>query len=335
MPPNRCNTLGNALFMRVPLPAAMMTTSIGSAMSFPVNILSFSRAPRIIGLLAAGLASGLLLFGCSAVKLAYNQIPDLGYFYLDHYLDFNNVQSTQVRDELIKLQAWHRHNQLPAYIDTVQKLKAEAPADISPARACSIYSDVRRKLVTITDRAEPAMAALAETLSRDQLAYMEKRFDKGNREFRDDYILASPKASRKKRLKTAVERAEKLYGKLDEKQLAVIGQALDQSHFDPRVVYAERLRRQRDALQNLQAVIAARTAGTQSGDKTLGMVREVVERTVTSPDASYRDYSEKFTQESCRSFAELHNSTSIAQREHAVKALAKYEEDFRILMARN
>ncbi len=272
--------------------------------------------------------------GCSTIKLAYNQAPDLGYFYLDNYLDFNSAQSTQVKDELVKLQAWHRQSQLPAYIDVLQKLKAEAPADISATRACAVYTDARRKLVTITERAEPAMASLAETLDKDQLATMQKRFDKGNAEFRDNY-MDTPKASRKKRMKQAVERAEKLYGKLDEKQLAVIGQSIDQSRFDARVVYAERLRRQRDALQNLQTVVMAKASGTQSPDKTRAMVRAVVERTINSPDAAYRDYSEKFTQEGCRTFAELHASTSAEQRSTAVKTLARYEEDFRTLMARN
>lgn len=297
--------------------------------------LSSNRAPRIIGLLAAGLASAVFLFGCSAIKLAYNQMPDLGYFYLDNYLDFNSAQSTQVRNELVKLQTWHRQSQLPAYIETLQKLKAEVPEDISPTRACAIYSDVRQKISTITDRAEPAIAAVAETLDQDQLAYMQKRFDKGNAEFRDDYIDASPKASRKKRLKLAVERAEKLYGKLDDKQLAVIGQSIDQSRFNAKVMYAERLRRQRDALQNLQAVVTAGPAGAQPADRTRAMVHAVIERTTTSPDASYRDYSEKFTQDGCRSFAELHNATTAGQRAHAVKTLAKYEDDFKSLTAKN
>ncbi|MES2510708.1 MAG: DUF6279 family lipoprotein [Pseudomonadota bacterium] len=304
-------------------------------MRFPVNILSFSGAPRIIGLLAAGVASTLVLFGCSAVKLAYNQMPDLGYFYLDNYLDFNSAQSTQVKDELVKLQAWHRQNQLPAYVDSLQKWKTEVTADISPARACTIYSDVRRKVLTITDHAEPAIASLAGTLDQDQLAYMQKRFDKSNAEFRNDYIEAAPKASRKKRVNQAVERAEKLYGQLEDRQLALVTQSVDQSRFDPRVVYAERVRRQRDLLQSLQNVVAAKSTSAQSLDKTRAMVKAVVERTVTSPDAAFRDYSEKFTQEGCRSFADLHNATTAEQRTHAVKTLAKYEEDFRTLMARN
>ena len=39
---------------------------------------------------------GLVLQGCNAVKIAYNQAPTLAYFYLDGYIDFTDAQSTQV-----------------------------------------------------------------------------------------------------------------------------------------------------------------------------------------------------------------------------------------------
>lgn len=75
-PPKRCNTLGRASFIRVPLPAAMMTTSIGVAMKFPLDGGGWFKpgrqragSPRIIGLLAT-LAAALLLQACSAIKLA-------------------------------------------------------------------------------------------------------------------------------------------------------------------------------------------------------------------------------------------------------------------------
>jgi hypothetical protein len=56
------------------------------------------------------------------------------------------------------------------------------------------------------------------------------------------------------------------------------------------------------------------------------------ERTLNSPDAAYRDYMEKLTQDACASFAELHNSTTPAQRSKAVETLhLRYEQDFKVL----
>ena len=53
--------------------------------------------------------------------------------------------------------------------------------------------------------------------------------------------------------------------------------------------------------------------------------------TLNSPDAAYRAYMEKLTQDACTSFAELHNSTTPAQRSKAVETLLRYEQDFKTL----
>ncbi len=298
-------------------------------MRFPVNIsIGFIRAPRIIGLLAVALA----LQGCSAIKIAYNQAPELAYWYLDGYVDFSGNQMVQVKDELARLQAWHRQSQLPIYVDTLQKLQQEVPANISSERVCGIYSDLRKKLMAVSDRAEPAIAALASSIETQQVAQIEKRFAKSNAEYIDDYIEASAKASRKKRYKQAVDRAEMVYGRLDDAQLAMIGRNIDQSIFDAKIFYAERVRRQRDAVQNLKTLIAARQSGTHSLEKTKAAVRGVMDRSFNSPDTAYRNYQEKFIQDNCKDLAEFHNATTAEQRAHAVKTLAKYEQDMKTLM---
>lgn len=292
-----------------------------------MNVSSF-KAPRIIGLLALA----VLLNACSAIKIAYNQAPELAYWYLDGYVDFNGNQMVQVKDELARLQAWHRQSQLPIYVETLQKLQQEVPANISSDRVCAVYSDIRRKLMAVSDRAEPAIAALATSIEPQQITQMEKRFEKSNKEYREDYIEASAKASRKKRYKQAVDRAEMLYGRLDDAQLATIGKNIDQSHFEAKLFYAERLRRQRDATQSLKTLVAARQSGVQTAEKTKAAVRGVMDRSFNSPDAAYRSYQEKFTQDGCKDLAEFHNTTTAEQRAHAVKTLTKYEQDMKILM---
>ena len=138
--------------------------------------------------------------------------------------------------------------------------------------------------------------------------------------------------SGKKRYKQAVDRAEMLYGRLDDAQLAMIGKNLDQSPFDAKIFYAERVRRQRDAMDKLKTLIAARQAGTQTAEKTKATVRGVMDRSFNSPDAAYSSYQEKFTQDGCRDLAEFHNTSTSEQRAHAVKTLAKYEQDMKILI---
>ena len=286
---------------------------------------------RIIGLLA--LAS--LLQACSAVKIVYNQAPDLAYWYLDGYVDFNEKQSLQVKADLAKLLAWHRQTQLPGYIDTLQKLQQQMPADMDAAQVCEVFFDVRNKLLAIPAQAEPAVATLAGTLDASQLAQMEHRFAKGNADYRDDFLEGAPTARRHKRYKQAVSRAEMLYGRLDNKQLGLIGQAVDGSRFDAAMSYAERVRRQQDALQTLRTLLADRLAAADAPDKNRAAIRALFDRSFNSPDAAYRDYLDRLTQDNCKNFSDLHNSTTPAQRLRAVETINSYEQDLRALVARN
>lgn len=284
------------------------------------------RCTRIIGGLAVLALAGLLQ-GCSLMKMAYNQAPELAYWQLDRHFDFTDAQSLQVKADLEKLQAWHRQTQLPVYIETLQKLRQQMPSDMDAAAACALYTDVRGKLIAVSNRAEPAVVAFVGTLNADQLVKLETRFAKGNAEYREDFLDGSPKARRDKRYKQAVSRAEMLYGNLDHKQLAVIGHRIDNSHFSAPMSYGEKLRRQQDALQTMRPLVG----GQATPEKTQAAMRGLFERSLNSPDPAYRNYMDKLTQDACTSFAELHNSTTPAQRSKAVETLLRYEQDFRTL----
>lgn len=284
------------------------------------------RSLRIIGVLAAMLL-GAALPGCNVMmKLAYNQAPELVYWHLDGHFDFTDTQNVQVRADLDRLHAWHRQTQLPGYIDTLQKLQHQMPQDMDTAKACAVYTDLRRKLMVVSNEAEPLMTKLAGTLHASQMKKLQQHFEKGNADYREDF-LESSKTNRKKRYKEAVNRAEMLYGRLEEKQLDIIGRRIDTSHFDAAVSYRERLRRQQDALQTLRPL----ADGHSTPEKTQAAVNGLFERTLNSPDVAYRDYFERLTQDICQGFAELHNSTTPAQRLKAVENLHRYERDFKAL----
>ncbi|WP_411882841.1 DUF6279 family lipoprotein [Polaromonas sp. YR568] len=284
------------------------------------------RCTRIIGVLAVLALAGLTQ-SCSLMKVAYNQAPELVYWHLDSHFDFTDAQSLQVKGDLARLQAWHRQTQLPVYITALQKLQQQMPADMDAAAACAIYTDVRGKLLTLSRQAEPPLATMVVSLQPGQLKHLERRFTKGNDEYREEVLEASPRKQRDKRYKEAVKRAEMLYGGLDAKQLSVIGRRIDSSPFDAPRSFAEKVRRQQDAVQTLRPLVA----GQGTPEKTQAAVRGLVERTFTSPDAAYRDYMDKLTHDSCATLAELHNSTTPAQRHNAVETLQRYEQDFRAL----
>ena len=292
-------------------------------MTFP---LIFSSAARIISLLVAA----SLLQACSAAKLAYNQAPELAYFYADGYLNFSSEQSLTVKDDLTRLQAWHRQTQLPEYIDTLQKLRLTLPADVSAPDVCGIMADVRRKAVAVVDQSQGAVVNLLNTLTSSQLDGMAHKFDKGNAEFRRDYLQTDRPAHQSKRYKQAVSRAEMLYGELDDKQRALLLTHTKTSRFSPDLAYAERQRRQQDALQTLRTLVKNQALTEQKNSA----VRGLFERTIDSPNPVYAAYADAVAQATCKQLADLHNSTTASQRRRAADTLLGYEEDMKKLFAR-
>ena len=270
-----------------------------------------------------------LLQACSAIKLAYNQAPELAYLYLDGYVDFSAAQSVQVKDELKNLHIWHRQTQLPIYIDTLQKLQQKIPLGMNAQDACDILSDVRRKFVVLSDQTQLTVVVMMDTLTLDQLDVMTRKFEKGNADFRKDYLQTAKSANQGKRYKQAVSRAEMLYGRLDDKQLAMVALQVEKSRFNANLAYTERQRRQQDTLQTIRATLKD-PATTEQKKKA---VRGLFERSLASPNLNYAEYADALAKENCKNFADLHNTTTLNQRRKAVENLMGYEQDMKTLSA--
>lgn len=284
------------------------------------------RLLRIIGLLLACLG----LCACSTVKLGYNNLDSIAYWWLDSTIDFSDEQTSRVREDLASLHQWHRTTELPKLAALLGRMEQMVAADFSAAQACAFVAPVRDRARAVADQAEPAAARLALDLGSDQLQHLERHYLKNNADFRKDWVELPAAQLRDKRLKQLVERGEMVYGTLEEPQRALLRQLLESSGFDPRRVLAERQRRQRDALQTL-----GRLAGRQVPQaEAQALLRGYIDRLENSPDAAWRQYQEAQLQFGCRTVAALHASTSAAQREAAVRRLRAWQRDLRELSAR-
>ncbi len=312
-------------------------------MKSPACLSLYKNLLRIISL-------AMLIFsvqGCSTVRLAYNQAPLAAYWYLDDYVDFSEEQKPAVKAALNELHQWHRQTQLPAYIETLQKIQRQMPEPLTPAKACDFYQEVQERIMMSLEGAmrldqTPAASFSLQKLAmldRNQLLNMERKFAKSNVKYREDYLSGSPRQVAEKRLEQAVSRAESIYGKLDERQQALLQTRLEQTGFDPELAYAERLRRQQDMLQALRSLASPGTSGsavmTPATAKTVAAgpaLEGVFTRAVASPDSGYRAHSQRIRMHNCQTFADLHNSTTPAQRQKALAKLQGYEQDLRALL---
>jgi hypothetical protein len=303
----------------------MMITSI-AVMHIPSYLMSrWSRVARIIG--ALGVAAALV--ACSAIKLGYNTLGDVSYWWLDSYIDFTDEQAPRAREDLARLHVWHRQQELPRFTAMLQNLEQLAPQDITASQACTVVAQARERIEAIALRAEPAVVTLAMDMAPEQLTHLQRKYNDNNAKYRKEWIRLSPAEQRDKRFTEYLDRSEMIYGKLDDVQRAVLRRQIEQSIFDPARVLAERQRRQQDVLQTLRKV-----AGQKIGlDDARKLVRGYIDRVREPPDAGQRAYQKSLLDESCRTFAALHASTTPAQRESAVRRLRAYQRDVKELSA--
>lgn len=272
---------------------------------------------------------GLLLQGCSAVKLAYSQVPQLAYWQLNRYLDLSDAQIDRVRSELDLLHQWHRSTMLPQHARLLQQVQQHLPGTVTPVQACRIYDDARIQLDAVWAQAEQQLLWLAPQLSPAQIRTLEMQQAQSNVDWKKQWLDASPEQMREQRYKQLLSRAETFYGTLDEPAREALRSYVARSSFDPQRSYVERLRRQKDLVEVLQGI-------AQNGSdhlRTLGLLRGYRTRYNASPDPTYQRYAQRLVEEGCEAFARMHNAMAPAQRLQAVQSLKGYERDFWVMAA--
>lgn len=280
----------------------------------------------IIGLL---LVAAALLGGCSSVRLAYNNGAQLAWWWLDGYVDFSSEQAPRVKQGIAALLDWHRSSQLPAYTALLVTAQQQVLEPTTPELACRWQAQVRELLESTLQRALQLAAEQSAGLGEAQFKHLEQRYAKAIAEMRDDFLQPDPAERQAKSIERAVERAERLYGRLAPAQRQVLREGVLASPFDPALWLQERQRRQREVLETLRR-LASDKADT---DQRLAAMRKLASRTEFSPDATYRAYQLKLTDYNCALAARIHNAAPPAQRQQARETLQGWEEDLRALAA--
>jgi hypothetical protein len=298
--------------------------TMSSAMSYVFR--RFSLRGLIIVALCGALG---LLSGCSALRIGYATAPDLSYWWLDRYLDFNATQTPRVRQAIRQWFAWNRRTQLPDYAVELGRARAEVLADTTPARVCEWQAEVIERARAAFDHFAPSAADLLLTVTPAQLRHLERHYAKVNEDFRGEYLQPDPRRRAAKNVERTVERAEMLYGRLDASQRARIAEALRRSPFDPEAWLAERRLRQRDGLRTLRRLLAEGADHAQA----LSALSGYADRLERSPREGYRQYARRLDAFNCAFAADLHNATTAAQRRRAADRLAGWADDLRAIVA--
>lgn len=275
------------------------------------------------------LAMLLWLQGCSAVKLGYQQLPNLSYWWLDSAVSFSDAQSTPTKEALGQLHRWHKRDELPAYADLVQRLAAQSAEPIQAAQVCAVWSDVDKAMDRTMRQTVRVAAPVAMALGPEQLSHLNQYWIGKNKDWEKEWLKGSASERLERRLGKTLERYSDFYGSLTPTQTAMVKAQMQQSVWTPEWGQRERLRRQQDLLGVLQKASQSNPSATAQVEADLWGVWQ---RWLEPPDAAGKVVMQKMVQQGCENLAQLHNSASPEQRQRASRRLRAYEQDLRDLL---
>ena len=274
----------------------------------------------------------VILTGCSAVRLGYNNLPDIASWWLDSYIDFSDTQGPQAKAALQKLQTWHRKEELPAIAELLVQAQTLAPQNITPEQACKIWEGAQVRIESFIQESSRLAAPVVSQLSAKQFKHLEKEWATRNEDWKKQWVQGTPDARIKKRVDLAAERFNSFYGDLNLEQRQVLKQQFLQSTWSPEESYQRRLKRQQEQLVALQAMSSEITKPAMPLPQVEKALQSLILQSVRPKDAVDLSKQLQLEQQACQNLAQLHNTMSPAQRLKAQRKLKDYETDVRELM---
>ncbi len=278
--------------------------------------------------LLLALSTLVLLQGCSAVKLGYQQLPTLSYWWLDSAVSFNDSQSTRVKEALSQVHQWHRSQELPTYLELLQRGIDLSQGPVQASQVCGVWTDIQTRL----DRSMRVMvsqaAPVVTQLGPRQLSHLARHFETKNEAWDKEWLQGSAAERLERRTEKTLERYQSFYGDLTAAQTALIKTQVSQSPWQPEWGRQERLRREQELLTALRKLAQSDMPQEQAEAE----LWRVWQRWFMPPNETDRMVMQKMSQQACENLTQLHNTTSPEQRQRLVRKMRGYERDLRELM---
>lgn len=279
---------------------------------------------RLLRHLAFVLVAGLLVQGCSAVRLGYGNADSLARWWIDQYLDMSPEQDALTRERLARLLAWHRKTQLPDYVSVLRQGQQFVAGQPTTADALSLADGLIRRGRTLAEQATPDIADLLATVSPEQIERMAERLAEKNADHAKEMQLADGESGqRKARYKRTLERTEYWFGDFSGEQKTALRRLIDGQPAGSRFWYEERLRRQREWLDLVRLVQRERPPR----ERIMQWLRDYAARFDMPVDPARRLQALALRRASAELAVTIHALTTPLQRTHAELKLGDLMRD--------
>ena len=269
----------------------------------------------------------IALQGCSAIKLGYQQLPTLSYWWLDSTVSFSSAQTPAAKEAIDKLYQWHRREELAGYGEVLQRIGQLSTGPLQAEQVCSVSTDVQARLDVLMRQAVVQAAPVVLALGPRQLSHIARQWESKNEDWEKEWLQGDAQARLERRLDKAVNRFNSFYGELNPAQISLLRAQLAQSPWTAEWGRRDRQRRQQDLLSTLQRVAQSGMTPAQAEAQLWG----VWQRWLAPTDAAQRNVLQSLSQRACENLAQLHNTTTPEQRVRVARRLRAYERDIQDL----
>jgi len=281
----------------------------------------FSHAKWCVLLTAA------LLAGCSAMQFTYNKAGTLLGWRADSYFDFDPQQKHEFQQKITALLAWHRREQLPDYAQFTYAAVARARDGLTRDDIVWFMDGLKKRYRLIVDRGAPDAVDILATLGVEQLRAVGKEFAKDNRKFIDEHDLDCNQDRQKRaRLKRMLSQITDWTGGLSRAQEQRVEQLVESIPLFEHLRHQDRMRRQAE----FHELLRLRTQRQEFQTRLHAWLHDWEKG--RTPE--YERIATEVFERRIEFFIALEKILTPAQREHALKRLYGFGDDFKALSER-
>jgi hypothetical protein len=263
-----------------------------------------------------------LLAGCSMVRLGYGQLDTLAGWRAQSYFDLDAAQRDSFNARFVRLHAWHRREQLPEYSRFLSETRARAERGLQAEDILWLINGIQARYGVMAARAAPDAAELLADLSPAQIEHLKREFDQDNRKFlREHRSNESMESRRQAQNRRTLKQLGDWVGTLSAEQEQRITELMRELPLIDRLRHEDRLRRQKEFLALLEQRNGDRAAFTAK-------LRDwLVNWEQGRPPALARAFDESWKKRAAF-YAAVDSMLTPAQRNHLLRRLQNYSEDF-------
>lgn len=164
----------------------------------------------------------LLLGACSGTTFVYNRLDFLLPWYVDDYAELNGQQELYLAELLAPFLAWHRNQELPAYVGIIDDIEGSLDSELTPAHIAAIFAHLEAAWLRLEGEALDWLLDLGAQLSDKQIAGFLEVLGEQQAEFEEKYLQRSDEQFHEESYDNLLDNAGEYLGALSDEQRTLL-----------------------------------------------------------------------------------------------------------------